>query len=143
MSSWIMLTNSFATTKGVSAEAHDSKVLEALLTENTSKDVWADSAYCSEKEEASLKTKGHRSHIHKKGHRNHPLSERDQHANRKKSTIRSRVEPVFGFITNEPSGLNFKVIGFARICAKIGLRNLVYNMRRLVTLHEMRLSTDG
>ena len=126
-----------------SAEVHDSNVFETLLTENTSKDVWADSAYRSEQQEASLKTKGYRSHVHKKGCRNHPLSERDQNANRKKSTVRSRVEHVFGSITNEQGGLNFKVIGFARISAKIGLMNLVYNIRRLVTLHEMRLSIAG
>jgi len=118
-----------------SAEVHDSNVFLALLADNTSKDVWADSAYRSAKHELDLKEKGYRSHVHKKGKRNKPLSERDKKANKRKSKIRVRVEHVFGSITNEQGALNFCVIGMDRITAKIGLMNIAYNMRRFVSLH--------
>lgn len=124
-----------------SAEVHDSNVFEKILTENTSKDVWADSAYRSEEHELKLKDEGYRSHVHKKGKRNKPLTERDKKSNTSKSKVRVRVEHVFGSMTNEQGGLNFKVIGMARNAAKIGMMNIVYNMRRFNSLHRMSVST--
>ena len=53
---------------------------------------------------------------------------------KKKSSIRVRVEHVFGSIANEQNGGFIRVIGKARAATKIGLTNLVYNMRRMVTL---------
>ena len=120
-----------------SAEVHDSNVFEEILTDNTSKDVWADSAYRSEDHELTLDAMGYRSHVHKKGKKNKPLSERDKKANKRKSTIRVRVEHVFGSMTNEQGGINFKVIGLARNAVKIGMMNVVYNMRRFVSLHKI------
>ena len=123
-----------------SAEVHDSNVFEEILADNTSRDVWADSAYRSEEHELALEVMGYRSHVHKKGKTNKPLSERDKKANRRKSHIRVRVEHVFGSITNEQGGLHFKVIGIARNAVKIGMMNVVYNMRRFLTLHRMSVS---
>ena len=123
-----------------SAEVHDSNVLDDILTENTSKDVYADSAYRSEDQEDRLGKSGHRSHIIKKGYKNRPLTTRDKAANKTKSKVRGRVEHVFGSITNEQNGLYFKVIGMSRIKCKIGLMNLVYNMRRFVQLDRMNPS---
>lgn len=126
--------------KVTSAEVHDSNVFEEILTENSSKDVWADSAYRSEAHESNLKNQGYRSHVHKKGKRNKPLSERDKKANTRKSNIRVRVEHVFGSMTNEQGGLYFKVIGLARIKVKIGMMNIVYNMRRFISLQRKSVS---
>ena len=123
-----------------SAEVHDSQVFEGLLAENTSKDVWADSAYHSEEKELILELMGYRSHVHKKGKKNKPLSKRDQRANKTKSRIRVRVEHVFGSITNEQGGLYFRVIGLCRIKAKVGLMNIVYNMRRFISLKRVSAS---
>ena len=123
-----------------SAEVHDSNVFVDLLVDNSSKSVWADSAYRSEAIEESLEEAGWRSHVHKKGKRNKPLTEAEKKSNTKKSSVRARVEHVFGSITNEQGGLNFRVIGAARTEIKIGLMNMVYNMRRYVTLHRMSLS---
>ena len=50
------------------------------------------------------------------------------------------VEHVFGSMTNEQGGLYFRVIGLARTATKIGLMNLVYNMRRLVQIDKLRAS---
>ncbi len=124
-----------------SAEVHDSQVFYELLSENTSRDVWADSAYRSEENELMLEVDGYRSHVHRKANRNHPLSERQQAANRKKSKIRVRVEHIFGAITNEQGGMFIRVIGLVRATAKIGLMNLVYNMRRFLTLHRQNPCT--
>ena len=41
--------------------------------------------------------------ICEKGYRNHPLTEEQKESNRKKSSIRSRVEHVFGFEEDEDS----------------------------------------
>jgi IS5 family transposase len=123
-----------------SAEVHDSQAFEEILTENTSKDVWADSAYRSEEKELILDIMGYRSHVHKKGKKNKPLSTRDHKANKRKSTVRVRVEHVFGSITNEQGGLYFRVIGLCRTKVNVGMMNLVYNMRRLVTLNRISVS---
>ena len=123
-----------------SAEVHDSQVFVELLTENSSKDVWADSAYRSEEAEKQLAAGQYRSHVHKKGVRNKPLTEKEKQANKRKSRIRVRVEHVFGSISNEQGGLYFRVIGLARMVVKVGMMNMVYNMRRLVTLHRMSAS---
>lgn len=126
--------------KVTSAEVHDSQVFEELLADNTSKDVWADSAYHSEEKELILDMMDYRSYVHKKGKKNKPLSLRDQRANKKKSSVRVRVEHVFGSMTNEQGGLYFRVIGLHRINVKVGMMNLAYNMRRFVTLQRMSAS---
>lgn len=123
-----------------SAEVHDSQVFYKLLADNTSRDVWADSAYRSEETELMLAVDGYRSHVHRKASRNHPLNERQKAANRKRSKIRARIEHVFGSMTNEQGGMFIRVIGRVRATAKIGLMNLVYNMRRFVTLHRQNPS---
>ncbi len=125
-----------------SAEVHDSQVFIEILSENTSRDVWADSAYQSKDHEIALGAMGHRSHVHKKGKRNKPLSEAKKKANTKKSKTRARVEHVFGSITNEQGGLFFRVIGLARTTFKVGMMNVVYNMRRFVTLGRISAPTN-
>ena len=126
--------------KVTSAEVHDSQVFVDLLAQNSSKDVWADSAYRSAKAENALAVKKYRSHVHKKGVRNKPLTERDKQANQRKSKVRARVEHVFGSISNEQGGLYSRVIGLARTTVKVGLMNVVYNMRRFVTLRRASVS---
>lgn len=123
-----------------SAEVHDSNVFYTLLSDNTSRDVWADSAYRSEEAELMLAADDYRSHVHTKGKRNQPLNERQKAANRKRSKIRARVEHVFGSLENEQGGMFIRVIGLARATTKIGLMNLVYNLRRCVTLCRMNPS---
>jgi len=79
------------------ASEHDSQAFGAVLDPaNTSRDVWADSAYRSQECEAQLRQWGYRSRIHTKGNRNRPLNARQKEANRKRSVVRARVEHVFG-----------------------------------------------
>ena len=116
----------------------DASVHDGLLNlANTSSDVYADSAYGSAETEAKLSLRGLRSRIHHRANRNHPLSQAQENANRQKSRVRARIEHVFGAQQNSPGGRLVRTIGIARAKAKIGLQNLAYNIRRLVTLERM------
>jgi len=120
------------------ASVHDSQKFDELLNlGNTSADVYADSAYRSAETEAKLNSRGFRSRIHRRASRNHPLSKAQENANRRKSRIRARIEHVFGAQQTAPGGRIVRTIGIARAKVKIGLQNLVYNIRRLVTLERL------
>ena len=120
------------------ASVHDSQKFDSLLTKaNTSAEVYADSAYRSAATETRLKARGFKSRIHLRASRNHPLSQAQQEANTKKSKIRARIEHVFGAQENAPGGRLVRTIGIVRARAKIGMQNLAYNMRRLVSVERM------
>lgn len=125
------LVRNFAVTD---AAQHDSNVFEELLTENTSMDVWADSAYRSKEHLKILEETGYREHLQRKGSRNRQLSKIEQEGNRTRSRVRSRVEHVFGVQAQKAGNLIVRTIGIARAYAKVGLRNLAYNMDRVGTL---------
>jgi transposase, IS5 family len=67
----------------------------------------------------------------------HPLSSTQERANHAKSRIRARIEHVFGAQQSAPGGRIVRTIGMVRARAKIGLQNLAYNVRRLVTLERL------
>ena len=117
--------------KVTAANAHDSQVFLELLAKNTSRDVYADSAYLSEKSQERLTALGYRPHIQRKAQKNHPLSDWEKQGNQRRSRIRSRVEHVFGAQLQRAGTLLVRCIGLARASVKIGLRNLAYNMDRL------------
>ena len=120
------------------AAVHDGQHLEGLLTKgNTSAEVFADSAYRSTEIEAKLRAGGFKSRIHRRATRSRPLSHAQAKANRTKSKIRARVEHVFGAQQTSPGGRMVRTIGIVRARAKIGLQNLAYNIRRLVTLERI------
>ncbi len=116
------------------ASVHDSQMAKKLLDNNNSnKDVYGDSAYRSDEISSELKKKGFRDCIHRKGYRGDKLDERSKKANTKKSRIRSRVEHCFGRLSQFGRKM-LRCVGLVRVCAGIGLRNLVYNMDRYVRL---------
>ncbi len=120
------------------AAVHDSQVVEEILdADNTASDVWADSAYRSAEIEAKLTAKGLKSRVHRKGQRNTPLSAREKQGNTTRSKVRARVEHVFGAQSNDMGGTLVRSIGLVRARARIGLKNLAYNMRRLVQLERL------
>jgi len=120
------------------AAVHDSRVVEEILDpDNTASDVWADSAYRSAEIEAKLEQKGLNNRIHRKGHRDKPLSEREKRGNTTRSKVRARVEHVFGAQSNDMGGTLVRGIGLVRARARIGLKNLAHNMRRLVQLERL------
>ena len=109
----------------------------ASAPDNTSQDVFGDSAYRSAATEARLKAQGFRSRIHVRATRDHPLSKAKAAANRAKSRIRARIEHVFGAQETAPGGRVVRTIGIVRARLKVGLQNFVYNIRRLATLEPM------
>ena len=118
-----------------SASVHDSQKFEDVLDPgNTASAVWADSAYCSKEIEAKLAERSLKSHIHWRGSRNKPLTARQEAANKTRSTVRARVEHVFGNQHTSMGGKLVRTIGIVRATMKIGMQNLAYNMRRLVVL---------
>ena len=120
------------------AALHDSQAVDHLLMRgNTGSGVWADAAYRSEETEAKLRARQLKSHIHRKGKRGKPLTDQAKGSNRTKSTVRVRVEHVFGAQTNDMGGTLVRSIGLVRAKARIGMKNLAYNMRRLVQLRRI------
>jgi len=125
----------------VTSAAHpDGRMLGRLVTtDNTSSDVWADTAYRSKANEAMLAKRMLRSQIHRKKPRGKVMPQATGRANAKKSTIRARVEHVFAH-QKQRFGLFIRTIGLARAEAKMTLANLAYNFDRLV-FHERRKVT--
>jgi len=117
------------------AAVHDSQVFDELLDEhNSSRAVWADSAYQSKAAVARLTTKKFRPHLQRKGSRNRKLTSRERQGNTTRSRTRSRVEHIFGAQLARAGKLRLLSIGLKRATTNITLRNLSYNMGRLGTL---------
>jgi hypothetical protein len=71
------------------------------------------------------------------GYRNRELSEAQKAANKTRSKVRARVEHVFGDQKNCMGAEIVRTIGIVRARGKIGMTNLVYNMRRFICLERM------
>ncbi len=117
------------------ASVHDSQAVEELVDKSDEHhEMYADSAYVGARIEKVLEKRSIRNRIHEKGYRNRPLTKRQIADNRKKSSVRVRVEHVFGHITNSMKGFTIRTIGIVRSRAMIGMINLTYNMVRFVQL---------
>jgi transposase, IS5 family len=120
------------------AAVHDSQVFDELIDQATDatgnkRAVYADSAYRSEAQEQRLADAEIESHVCEKGTRGKPLTAEQKLSNRTKSKVRARVEHVFG-AQAAMGGHVVRTIGLQRANVKIGLMNLVYNMKRLIQL---------
>ena len=117
------------------ASVHDSNIFEQLLDgNNSSRDVWADSAYDSADRREALNELGFRGHLQRKGCRYKKLTQRRIQGNHKRAKVRSRVEHIFGIQAMRAGSLLIRTIGVVRAKAKIGLRNLAYNIDRYCLL---------
>ena len=114
------------------AAQHDgARLREGLIQKaNTGRRVWADTAYRSAANEDWLEAQGLKSEVHRKKPRGRPMSKRTSKANGRKSTVRAKVEHVFGH-QKDRMGLVIRTIGIARAKAAITLANMAYNMGRL------------
>src|SRR6056297_1751272 len=122
-----------------SASAADGRQLRHLVSrENTGSEVWADSAYRSQKNEKWLEERMLTSRIHRRKPVGRPMPRHTARANARKSSIRAAVEHVFAHQKTR-FGLFIRTIGLARAEAKPTLANLAYNFDRLV-FHERRRS---
>jgi IS5 family transposase len=126
----------FIRESAVTSAAHaDGRMLPKLVnTDNTSSEVWADSAYRSQKNEKWLASKMLVSRIHRRKPAGKPMPQNIARANAAKSSIRAHVEHVFAHQKNR-FGLLIRTIGLARAEAKLTLANIAYNFDRLI-FHE-------
>jgi IS5 family transposase len=123
------------------ANMYDGSVFEELLDpENTASDVYADTAYGARSNKDVLTHKGLKSPICLKKPRGHSMPKHIERANRTRSSVRSHVEHVFA-VQKDKMGLFVRTIGIQRTRVKIGLANLVYNMKRLTFLERSGAST--
>jgi IS5 family transposase len=120
------------------ASVHDSQMLEALV-DGTEGAVYADSAYRSAEAEAMLAAKQVSSQVHERAYRNRPLSDAQKESNRQKSTVRARIEHVFGYMSQTMKGFYLRYIGRRRNAAAIGMINLLYNMARYEQIVRLQL----
>ena len=60
--------------------------------------------------------------------------------NKTRSKVRARVEHVFGAQSNDIGGTLVRSIGLMRAKARIGLKNLTYNMRCQVQLESLAMA---
>jgi IS5 family transposase len=117
------------------ASVHDSQALDDLVDKtDAGKPVYADSAYSGQDQLATIRRERAIPRVNEKGYRNRPLTKAQMNRNRGLSRTRSRVEHVFGFMTNSMGGMIVRCVGFARAEAAIIMKNLAYNMRRYCVL---------
>lgn len=121
------------------ASEADVRVLPELLRPpGAAPEVYADRAYWSKAVEAMLAERGYTSRVMRRGTKQNPLTDEQKEENKRRSRVRVRVEHVFGSIRNELAGSQVRCIGIVRATALVGLKNLAYNMRRMVTLLNLR-----
>ena len=120
-----------------SAAVHDGRTLRGGLLDktNSASGVWADSAYRSKRNEEYLAENGFKSHIHRRKPRGKPMPKHIRRGNATRSRHRAPVEHVFA-VQKHMMGLTIRTIGLERAKMKIGMSNLVYNIRRLIQLEK-------
>jgi IS5 family transposase len=123
------------TWKATDAASYEGRVLrEGLLDKtNTAGTVWADTAYRSKANERFMAENGFVSRVHRKKPPGRPMPVRTARANGAKSRVRAKIEHIFAEQKSR-MGLFIRTIGLDRARTKIGLANLVYNVKRLIVL---------
>jgi transposase, IS5 family len=120
-----------------SAQVHDSQGLQSLLdAKDKGQPLYADAAYVGPEIEGMVDKVEMENQINERGYKNNPLTEKQKESNRKKSSVRSRVEHIFGFVENTMKGTLIRTIGIARARMNIGITNLTYNICRVVQLNK-------
>jgi len=123
------------------ANEHDGRYLHKLLDrQQRGAPVYADKAYRSIERVQALGAAGYIERLHHTAHKHRPLTQPQLRTNRRRSSIRARVEHVFGFQENSMGGKFLRCIGLARAHLRIGMMNLVYNFMRLVQLQRLQAS---
>ena len=108
------------------AATHDSQKFENLIDkDDAGQKLYGDSVYTGQG--ARIVWCGMIAMIQEKGTACKPLKKQQKTKNRKKSWIHSRVEHVFGYMTNTMKAMNIRAKELERATAKIDLTNLTYN----------------
>lgn len=117
------------------ASVTDTTMFEAVLDQNTSRDVYADRGYTKRSRERALKEQGYRVQIQRKGERYKALSETQRRRNRRIAKQRVYVEHAFGRL-EQLGGKFVRSIGLARATVQLGLKVVTHNLQRLARLME-------
>jgi len=130
------LVHSIVTT---AANVHDSVVLPELLHGNETR-VYGDSAYIGKRDVIRSKAPRARAFINKRAYRNRPLSDQDRETNRRKSSIRSRVEHIFGTVKGI---FGFKKVRYRGLAKNENCLNVLFALSNLFMSKKklLRLST--
>jgi IS5 family transposase len=113
------------------AAAHDGRQLGKLLDRhNTASSVWADTAYRSAANAALLARRGRVPQFQRPKPRGKPMPPHMVRGNAGRARVRVAIEHVFA-AQKCRLGLVIRSVGLARATTKLGLANLVTNMRRL------------
>jgi IS5 family transposase len=114
------------------AATHDGRQLGRLLDpDNTARGVWADTAYRSAANVALLARRGLVPQFQRPKPRGRAMPPHIARGNATRAQVRVAIEHVFA-AQKCRLGLLIRTIGLARATTKLGLANLVTNMRRLV-----------
>ena len=113
------------------ASACDAEGAEELVDKDD-KVLYADAAYAHMEipEEVENMTS-------EKAERGHPLSEEQRANNHVKAQKRCRIEHIFGNMVKALGGTSVRCKGMLRAAFEIALLNLLYNIRRVVTLNRL------
>ena len=113
------------------AAAHDGRQLGKLLaSDNTASHVWADTAYRSAASIALLARRGLVPQFQRPKPRGRDMPRHIARGNAARARVRVAIEHVFA-AQKCRLGLVIRSVGLARATARLGLANLVTNMRRL------------
>jgi len=119
------------------ANVHDSKVIADLLHGRETR-VYGDSAYIGKTKAIREKSPRARAFINKRAYRNRPLTKRDRETNRRKSSIRSRAEHIFGTVKGYFGFRKVRYRGLAKNenCLNVlfALSNLFMSKKKLLRL---------
>ena len=114
------------------AARYDGRELGDLLDrDNTGSEIWADTAYRSQKNEKKIARAGLTSKVHFRKPPGKAMPKHHERANASRSKVRSAVEHPFAEMKSR-MGLFVRTIGIDRAAAKIGMANIAFNMKRLV-----------
>lgn len=114
------------------ASTNDLKGAQGLFDERDNV-AYGDSAY------PSLELpKGVVNEISERASRNHPLTQEQKESNHRKAKLRCRIEHVFAGMVQMVGGTNIRCKNRSRAVFNISMLNLLYNMRRIISLNRIR-----
>lgn len=116
-----------------SARPHDSQHFEDVLVGDET-EIWADSAYRSEDQEAKLEKEKIKSQILEKAYRNKPLTDEQKESNKAKSEVRARVEHPHAQLKEHQKFTRTRYYGLPANRCDAFLHAIAYNLRRAVYL---------
>ncbi len=125
------------------ANIHDSQTMGILLNteDDAGQELYADAAYVGAPIRTLLRQNKMKDRRHRKAAPNNPLGPYQKRQNKLKSKIRARVEHVFGAMKMKMGDIRIRSIGVIRATFVIGMRNILYNMCRVDSLHRMQATT--